>query len=569
MKEWSDFGIEVGNKISGQIYTTCPQCSHNRKKKNQKCLGVNLDKGIWHCCHPECDWSGSLGNKSYALPKWENVTPLSDTWVEYFLSRNINQETLVKMSLSEGIEFMPGAGRKVSTIQFPYKKNGQVVNIKYRDVDKNFMLAKGAELIFYNIDGLKGEDEAIIVEGEIDALTLIQKGFTNTISVPNGASKGENKLIYVDLGDFKNINKILIATDNDEPGNKLADDLARLLGVERCHRLELGEFKDINEMLCKQGDIDLLNITPFKELLTAQVSEIWKDILISEEPEDDKPLLFVDTIPVLTEGNHTLIVGKKKSRKTLFLVWLLSLYKGNDCLFFDTEQGRKHVWKIRERVKQLSGIELPVFFLRGKSPKDRRDIILQTVANWPTRPRVIIIDGIRDLMSNINDPDESTELIVWLEALIKDFNVGVINVLHLNKTDNNARGHIGTELLNKCFMSIELEKDAQTGISQVKCTDSRDLPFEPFAIQHDTNGLPEILDMPTKGNALTEDESRTRLQHVFDGEQLKRKEAVDGIRQHFEIGRDKANNLLGKFIREGLIIKSGKDRSPNTVYKLI
>jgi hypothetical protein len=305
-----------------------------------------------------------------------------------------------------------------------------------------------------------------------------------------------------------------------------------------------------------------------KEFTPDEIQTLWKDRLITEQPEDDVPLLHVEDVPVLIQGNHTVIVGKKKSRKTLFLVWLLSQYKGS-VLFFDTEQGRKHVWLIRQKVRQLSGRDLPVFFLRGMSPKDRRDFIYQTVKLWHTRPQVVVIDGIRDLMSNINDPDESTELIVWLESLIKDANCGVLNVLHLNKTDNNARGHIGTELGNKSFMLIEIEKDNQTGVSLVKCADSRDEPFESFAFTHGADGLPELVGMPSNGRVLTDGAQRDLLTHAFEGELLSYSDLIDQLKAHFEVGTNKAKTLLAGFSRKGWIVKSGGLRSRGTRYKLM
>jgi hypothetical protein len=203
------------------------------------------------------------------------------------------------------------------------------------------------------------------------------------------------------------------------------------------------------------------------------------------------------------------------------------------------------------------------------SPKDRRDFIYQTVKLWHTRPQVVVIDGIRDLMSNINDPDESTELIVWLESLIKDANCGVLNVLHLNKTDNNARGHIGTELGNKSFMLIEIEKDNQTGVSLVKCADSRDEPFESFAFTHGADGLPELVGMPSNGRVLTDGAQRDLLTHAFEGELLSYSDLIDQLKAHFEVGTNKAKTLLAGFSRKGWIVKSGGLRSRGTRYKLM
>lgn len=281
--QYSDFNIEVPhNKVSGQVYTTCPKCSGDRKKKNNKCLGVDLDRAIWHCNH--CDWRGSLnGRKKYILPTWENKTQLTDKVVEWFLSRNISQETLNRMNISEGVEYMPQVETERKVICFNYFRDGKLVNVKYRDAEKNFKLYKGAELIFYNLDGIKETDSAYIVEGEIDCLTMIQAGYLNTVSVPNGASKGKNNLQYLDncYQYFENVKAVYILTDNDEPGNKLGEELARRIGIEKCHRIELGEFKDINEAYSKGADLQSIlaqsNAYPIEGVKT--ISDHWEGLI--------------------------------------------------------------------------------------------------------------------------------------------------------------------------------------------------------------------------------------------------------------------------------------------------
>ena len=56
--EFSDYGIDLNGR-TGQIKTTCPQCSHQRKKKDLPCLNVNTDKGVWNCWH--CGFKGGIG----------------------------------------------------------------------------------------------------------------------------------------------------------------------------------------------------------------------------------------------------------------------------------------------------------------------------------------------------------------------------------------------------------------------------------------------------------------------------------------------------------------------------
>jgi hypothetical protein len=303
-----------------------------------------------------------------------------------------------------------------------------------------------------------------------------------------------------------------------------------------------------------------------------RIEKIWEEILITAEPPEEPALMSIKGTPTATTGNHELVIGKKKSRKTLFIVWYVAQYIGDlekDVLCFDTEQGKRHVWKIKEKFKKVTDKDVPVFYLRGKSPKERRDIIASTIEHWPTRPKIIVIDGIRDLLSNINDPDQCTELMTWLEALTVKHNLHIINVLHQNKTDNNPRGHIGSELLNKAETTIELEKDFKTEVTIVRCESSRNKPFESFAFTHSDDGLPVEVNLPMKGKIVPDSERRSRLIFLFGDESLKYAQLLEKVREHFELGAVKAKSLIAEFCRSGWIVKNGKDHDPNVEYKLM
>lgn len=294
----------------------------------------------------------------------------------------------------------------------------------------------------------------------------------------------------------------------------------------------------------------------------------WQKYLITEEPEDIPALIEFGNTPIATPCNHSLLIGKKKTRKSLLLVHILSQYKGNietDCLLVDTEQGKKHVWKMKERVKRLTGQNLTVLSLRGLSPDDRRKVIESALNDLPIK--LLVIDGIRDLLSNINDPDQCTELVTWVESLTTTFGLHIINVLHMNKVDSNARGHIGSELTNKAEVTIELELNETAGCTIVKCESAREAPFEPFAFTHNDEGLPEIVSMPVKGEVITEGEKKARIAAIFEGSQLKYKDVIQGVMDQFGIGKNRAGHFLAEFLRRGWVVKNGVDRSPDTVYK--
>lgn len=259
MDIYSNYGITVpSGKHSGEVQTTCPKCSHTRKKKTDKCLSINLDKKVWRCNH--CEWRGNLKvmveeKKVYQLPKWKNNTQLSEKLVKWFEKRGILQNTLLDARITEGLEYMPQVQKECNTAQFNYFKEGALINVKYRTAEKHFKLFKDGELIFYNLDSLKEQTECYIVEGEIDALSFIQAGIKNVISVPNGANLNTNNLTYVDNSiDYLNgMDKIHLAVDNDLAGRKLRDELAERFGKYRTDYIEFDGFKDANDCLQAKG----------------------------------------------------------------------------------------------------------------------------------------------------------------------------------------------------------------------------------------------------------------------------------------------------------------------------
>jgi twinkle protein len=231
-QELEELGIMVkGN--AGMTKTKCPKCSNERKKKSDPCLSVNLDKGLYNCHN--CGWAGSVKFKAkadYTIPEKENAN-VSERVLKYFESRGISEPTLVHWKVGESLEYMPQVQKNRRVINFNYYRENKLVNVKYRDSEKNFKMVSGAELIFYGLDNIKKLDKVYVVEGEMDALSLHEAGVYSVCSVPNGASKGNQKLEYLDncWQYFKDKKEIIICTDNDDAGLMLRNELARRFGA--------------------------------------------------------------------------------------------------------------------------------------------------------------------------------------------------------------------------------------------------------------------------------------------------------------------------------------------------
>lgn len=305
-----------------------------------------------------------------------------------------------------------------------------------------------------------------------------------------------------------------------------------------------------------------------------RIKALWEKFQIVVEPVRPPSLIRLGEADVCTVGNVSLLVGKKKSRKTLLMIHLIHLFLqdrnnlADEVVIFDTEQEEYDVWQIRDKIYRMTNQYVAVFCLRGMTPKERREFISQTVQHWPKKLKIGVIDGIRDCMSNINDPDETTVVMTWLMGMNVDTKIHFINILHLNKTDGNARGHIGSELLNKAEVTIEVRYDEQTTHSVVICESSRRKPFDNFAFTHGPTYLPEIVGVPIK-EKVAQDEQIQRLQAVFEGDSLRTKELIHAMMAQFGCGMSKAKKLVADYVRRSWIVKSGKDRDPNTTYKLI
>ena len=285
MKTFQDFGIDIGNKSSGKIKTKCPQCSATRKNKSDKCLSVDIDKGLFNCHN--CGWSGTTKfekKKEFIRPEKIKVN-LTERIIKWFSDRGISEPTLIHWKIGESLEYFPQVGKKRRAINFNYYRENDLINIKYRDGQKNFKMVSGAELIFYGLDNIKTMDKIYIVEGEIDALSLHEAGIYSVCSVPNGASKGNQRLEYLDncFEYFKDKKEIVLCTDNDSPGIQLRKELARRFGAYRCKYVDFGEYKDANEILVTKGAETLRNVIktaknfPLEGVLN--IENIWQSVL--------------------------------------------------------------------------------------------------------------------------------------------------------------------------------------------------------------------------------------------------------------------------------------------------
>lgn len=230
---------------------------------------------------------------------------------------------------------------------------------------------------------------------------------------------------------------------------------------------------------------------------------------------DPSPLINLvsgaDVVPLLTEKSFSLIQGKQKTMKSTFLAMMIAAFLRQQLctdsvylegvgdgivLWFDTEQGVSYAARTMKLILSLAGggtnQRLIYSDLRKHTPKERVEIIYTAIENTPG-VRLVVIDGLIDLITNWREPEESHELFTKIIRWCSMYNVHISAVLHQNKADRNAREIIGTIASQKCEVEITVESDAaDKGRSTVSCLNSRALPFDPFSIRWVKGSLPYI-----------------------------------------------------------------------------
>ena len=241
----------------------------------------------------------------------------------------------------------------------------------------------------------------------------------------------------------------------------------------------------------------------------------WRDALPLATDEFEAPpvILRVGNSVIGTLGNFSATTGKAKSKKTFNVCAIVAaamtggtvlnysafLPPGKrKILYADTEQSEFHCKRVINRILRLAGLPLDAhpdtlmfLCLRKYTTAERLRMIEEAIYEIDDLG-LVIIDGIRDLTHDINSPGESTDLITKLMRWTDERKIHIHTVLHLNKGDDNTRGHLGTELNNKAETVLQITKDDfDKEISFVASSYIRDMDFETFAFRINADGLPE------------------------------------------------------------------------------
>ncbi len=266
------------------------------------------------------------------------------------------------------------------------------------------------------------------------------------------------------------------------------------------------------------------------------------------------PMQFLFRIfgkPCFPRGELVAVTGKAKSGKTLFNSVLMACCTRNGvlqvqhadvtgedvaadgpirCLWYDTEQSEQSTqdilknrvmpmagfrmdngqWTMTESFEQLEQLEpleptdlndlFYVFNVRCLNYEERLRLFEMAVRKY--RPALVVLDGVRDLLADINDGVKAQEIVERLMRLAQETRCCLVCVLHQNKgaEDRNLRGWVGTELMNKAFEVYACEKVKPENIFVVEQTHTRkyDLDGLLFFRMDEATAMPVVREAPSR-----------------------------------------------------------------------
>ena len=265
----------ASNLSIGQYKKQCPECQDSRSKnRRDRPLSIKVDgTGVkYHChhCGAEGGWVHDNGDFDFDL----SVAPESITLdngtnsaaFDYLKSRHIDESVIESHTILSTRRFN---GKVLPAVGFPYR-DGDVVNaVKWRSADesKSFSQENVCE-DFYNLDSHVDGNDILICEGEFDACAWLSCDLPENLtvlSIPNGAPPAvrDGKIDPADDNKFRYIwraerqlataPRIILNCDNDSPGQALQKEIVRRIGSTKAWIVNLGDHKDANEALTKEG----------------------------------------------------------------------------------------------------------------------------------------------------------------------------------------------------------------------------------------------------------------------------------------------------------------------------
>lgn len=435
-------------------------------------------------------------------------------------------------------------------------------------------------------------DTLFITGGEKDVMTLAAHGFhaicfnSETSTIPAG-------IIYKLTFRFKHI---VLLYDADKTGIESAIKHEKALAEYGVKRLVLplsGEKKDkdITDYFIKGNTRNNFRqlFLEFLDTLYNETMTMLKscEIDFNNPPAKAEEVISAGDVPLGTQGNIFCVTGGEGTGKSNYVAALIagSIIKGNypidtlgvrvqdnsdnkAVLLYDTEQSEVQLFKnvsnlLRRAKLKDKPEELRAFSLTGMSRKERLQAIVQSMDKYHYEYegiRLVVIDGIADLVFSANDEAESIRIVDELYRLAGIYRTCMVCVLHYVPNGLKLRGHLGSELQRKAAAILSIELDSDPSISVVKALKVRDgspldVPLMQFSWDKEKGMHVYIGEKPREEKEKRkEKELAVVTREIFDVQKhLTYIELCDRIQQIMDVKERTAKSYI-KFMREKEII---------------
>lgn len=328
----------------------------------------------------------------------------------------------------------------------------------------------------------------------------------------------------------------------------------------------MSEYKDSLDEFLESRNIDLSNTDTQQKVVIPQ--SVWLDV--TQDIVEPTWLLKYQGVGFSPLGDIQVVRGMEGNGKSMLLTILMAAVLSGECggltcdlkdtkvLYIDTEQNMASTLFVQRRVHHLcrwrgkeANARFRVMMLREvEDLKDRNAYLWQAIEDF--KPTAVFIDGVADLVSDINKFDECMVMVHKLMAEASRRFISIWSVLHVNYGSQKMRGHLGTEIAHKVSDVLSCQKDKTQNppvftVEQVKAR-NKDIQNFSFIVSDDESrlGVPKMLghvdldaDTPTNRG-----ERDLLMQEIFKFEKsLSKRAIVDAIqRKRFISGADQDKN---------------------------
>lgn len=439
--------INAETKLKGNelFFKFCPYCHGGGHDKET--FSVNLETGAYKCFRASCgkqghfvelardfnyelDFEDSKKKKYRKLPQRKPTPTLKA--IEYMKSRNISPETTERYRLTTSKD-------DPNLLVFPFfDENYVLTTIKYRktDFDKNKdkckeWFVKDLKPILFGMAQCTDFERLIITEGQIDSLSVADCGYSNAVSVPNGA----NAFLWITLCwdwliQFK---EVIVFGDYENGKMTLIDEIQKRFPQKvKAVRYQdyLGE-KDANAIYCKYGSQAIINCIENAEIQRLKnvkdLSEV-ETVDLNSLPKIKTNIKEIDrVIGGFCYGQVVLLSGKRGNGKSTFMSQLVceALEQGESVFVYSGELADYHFKRWIDY--QLAGKDNIECMTNEYNDSEYiiKDGVIERINAW-YRGRAFIFDN-----NFLPEGDEFESLTETIENVIRQYGTKLICIDNL------------------------------------------------------------------------------------------------------------------------------------------